>query len=146
VIAKGANEARMIISAPLSAPIGLLSPKIVGTARIGDKDVVREAAASEDLMQAFYYMHNVPTREMLLAILERGPFTLTLDLPPREVLKVPRSGRVEVAVKVRGGGETFRTATERSKPECAGKEPIKELLRRASLVGVPEVAVADSPT
>ena len=99
VIPKGANEARMIISAPLSAPIGLLSPKIVGTARIGDNDVVREATASEDLMQAFYYMHNLPTKEMLLAILERGPFTLTLDLPPRDVLKVPRSGRVEVAVK-----------------------------------------------
>jgi hypothetical protein len=99
VIAKGANETRMIISAPLSAPIGLLSPKIVGTARIGEKDVIREAVPSEDLMQAFYYMHNVPTKEMLLAILERGQFTLTLDLPPRDVLKVPRSGRVEVVVK-----------------------------------------------
>lgn len=99
IIAKGANETRMIVSAPPNAPIGLLSPKIVGTARIGEQNVVREAVPSEDLMQAFYYMHNVPTREMLLAILEKGPFTLTLDLPPREVLKVPRSGRVEVVVK-----------------------------------------------
>jgi hypothetical protein len=89
----------MIISAPPGAPIGIVSPKIAGTARIGDKDVVREALPSEDLMQAFYYMHNVPTKEMLLAIIEKGPFTLTLDLPPREVLKVPASGRVELVVK-----------------------------------------------
>ena len=99
VIAQGQNETRMIISAPATVPIGIFSPKIIGTARIGDRDVVREALASEDLMQAFYYMHNVPTKEMLLAIIEKGPFTLSLDLPPREVLKVPRSGRVEVVVK-----------------------------------------------
>ena len=50
-------------------------------------------------MQAFYYMHNVPTREFLMAVLERGPFALSLGLPVGEVLKVPRSGRVEVVVK-----------------------------------------------
>ncbi len=99
VIPERQTEARMIISEPPNAPIGLLSPKITGKARIGDKDVVREAFPSEDLMQAFYYMHTVPTQEMLLANLEKGPFTLTLDLPPREVLKVPRSGRVQLVVK-----------------------------------------------
>jgi hypothetical protein len=99
VIGPGQNETRMIISTPPNAPIGLFSPKVVGTARIGRADVVHEALPSEDLMQAFYFMHNVPSREMLLSIIEKGPFTLTLDLPPREVLKVPRSGRVELLVK-----------------------------------------------
>jgi len=61
--------------------------------------VVREALPAEDLMQAFYYMHNVPCQEFLLAVLERGPFALVLDLPPKEVLKVPARGRVELVVK-----------------------------------------------
>ena len=99
VIPEKQNEARMMISTPPEAPLGLTSPKIIGTAKIGEQDVVRQAVPSEDLMQAFYYMHNVPTHEMLLAIIEKGPFTLTVDLPPREILKVPRSGRVEVVVK-----------------------------------------------
>jgi hypothetical protein len=93
------SEARMTISTPPDASLGTCSPKVVGSARIGDRDVVREAVPSEELMQAFYFMHNVPTKEMLLAVVEKGPFTLTLDLPPREVVKVPRSGRVELVVK-----------------------------------------------
>ncbi len=99
VLAAKQNEARMTISVPPSASLGTFSPKVVGTARIGGRDVVREAAPSEELMQAFYFMHNVPTKEMLLAVVERGPFTLTLDLPPHEVVKVPRSGRVQLVVK-----------------------------------------------
>jgi hypothetical protein len=100
VIAEKQNETRMSISAPPEAPLGIFRPKVVGTARIGEQDVVREAVPSEDLLQAFYYMHNVPSQEMLLAVIEKGPFTLTLDLPPREVLQIPRSGRVEFVVKV----------------------------------------------
>ena len=98
-ILKGQSEARMIISAPPDAPIGIFTPKVTGVAKLGDKEVVREAEASEDLMQAFYYMHSVPTKGLMLAIIERGPYTFTLDLPPRDVLKVPRSGKVEVKVK-----------------------------------------------
>ena len=61
--------------------------------------IVREAVPSEDRMQAFYYMHSVPTREFLLAVLERGEFTLALDMPPAEVLEVPARGRCELVVK-----------------------------------------------
>jgi hypothetical protein len=61
--------------------------------------IVHEADPCEEQMQAFYYMHNVPTQEFVLSVLERGPFALTLDLPPREVFKVPRSGRTELVVR-----------------------------------------------
>jgi len=100
VIPAKQNEARMMISVAPGVPLGLYSPTVLGTAHIGDKDVIHQASPCEEVMQAFYYMHNIPSREFSLAVIERGPFTLTLDLPPREVLKVPRSGRVEVVVKV----------------------------------------------
>lgn len=143
------NSARLTITAPLDAPIGLVRPKIVGTAadqrakmdyeaaakavkeaeaaaakakadaeksaaaqvlverrklaeaakgKLGQV-VVHEAEPCEEQMQAFYYMHNIPTKEFVLSVLERGPFALTLGLPPREVFKVPRSGRTELVVK-----------------------------------------------
>ncbi|MFH1920161.1 MAG: hypothetical protein ABIP48_09790 [Planctomycetota bacterium] len=64
-----------------------------------DQPVVREAVPSEELVQASYYMHNVPTREFLVAVLERGPFALSLDLPPGEALKLSRLGRAQLVVK-----------------------------------------------
>jgi len=51
-------------------------------------------------MQAFYYMHSVPSREFLLSMVEAGPFTLSLELPEGGVFQIPRRGRVEVPVKV----------------------------------------------
>jgi len=93
------SETRLTLSAPDDAPIGIVSPTVVGTATIGEAVVVREAAPSEELMQAFYYMHNVPSNEFLLAVVEAGPFKLALEMPEGGVLKIPRRGRVEVPVK-----------------------------------------------
>ncbi len=99
VIPEKQNEIRITITAPPQAPVGILSPTVAGTATIGDQEVVREAAPSEELMQAFYYMHNVPSKEFLLAVVEAGPFTLSLELPEGGVLKIPRRGEVKVPVK-----------------------------------------------
>ena len=82
-----------------SRPLGASLPGIVGTATIGDQEVVREAAPSEELMQAFYYMHSVPSREFFLAVVEAGPFSLTPELPEGGVLKIKARGRAEVPVK-----------------------------------------------
>lgn len=99
VIPEKQNEIRITVTAPTDAPVGILSPTVVGTATIGDQEVVREAVPSEELMQAFYYMHNVPSKEFLLAVVEAGPFTLSLELPEGGVLKIPRRGAVKVPVK-----------------------------------------------
>jgi hypothetical protein len=99
VIPEEQNEIRMTITAPTQAPVGILSPMVLGTATIGDQEVIREAVPSEELMQAFYYMHNVPSREFLLAVVEAGPFTLSLELPEGGVLKIPHRGEVKLPVK-----------------------------------------------
>jgi hypothetical protein len=99
VIPAKQNETRMMLNVALRVPVGTYCPTVLGTARIDGKDLVRQASPCEEVMQAFYYMHNIPSKEFSLAVIEQGPFTLTLDLPPREIVKVPRSGRVEVVVK-----------------------------------------------
>jgi len=130
------NEVRMIITTPLDAPLGILRPKISGSAHIGDEDVIHQVEPSEDLMQAFYYMHSVPSREMLLAIVEKGPLTLTLDIPHGQALKIPRSGRAELGLKA-----IFR---EGVKP---GIITLKvERIPREWQIEIPPIAVGETQT
>ncbi len=49
---------------PLSEPRSL---RLVGSAAISGREVVREAVPAEDMMQAFAYRHLVPARELKLA-------------------------------------------------------------------------------
>ena len=75
------NEAIVTLTAPSDAPLGIHTPKIVGTATIGDETVTRPALPAEDVMQAFIYHHLLPTQEFLLTVVEPGPFKLIPDLP-----------------------------------------------------------------
>jgi len=97
-ISEEQNEARLTLTAPEDAALGILSPTILGTATIGEKEVVREAVPSEELMQAFYYMHNVPSKEFLLAVVEAGPFKLALEIPEGGILKIPARGEANIPV------------------------------------------------
>ena len=64
----GQDEARLTITAPRDAAIGLIGPAIVGKAMIGSDQVVRTAEPTEEVMQAFSYKHLVPTREDAVAV------------------------------------------------------------------------------
>lgn len=93
------DQMRLTITAPPDAPTGVSSPTIVGTATIGDQEAVRKAVAAEELMQAFSLKQNVPTEEFLLAVIEPASFTLSVDVPPGEVLQVAQGSNVQVVVK-----------------------------------------------
>jgi hypothetical protein len=93
VIAEGTNETTVTLTSPGDAPLGVHVPVIVGKATIGDRLVTRQALPAEDLMQAFYYHHLLPTQEFLLTVVKPGPFKL---LP-----QVPAEGYVRF-----GGGRT----------------------------------------
>jgi hypothetical protein len=67
---------------PTPAPASL---SIVGSAKIGESEIVREAVPCEDRMQAFLWRHLVPAGELLaIAYDPRKP------PPPRRVLPTPR--------------------------------------------------------
>jgi hypothetical protein len=119
VIAEKENEARMIITAAAEAPLGLASPRVVGMATVGDREVVHEADPCEELMQAFYYMHNVPSQEFLLQVVEAGPLMLSVEMPPGGVLKIPVRGEVKLPVKATLKGDLKGTIS--LKPEAPPK-------------------------
>ena len=76
VIPEGLNEAVVSLTSPADVPLGMCTPTIVGGATIGERTVTHNASPVEDVMQAFYYHHLLPTDEFLLTLVERGPFTL----------------------------------------------------------------------
>jgi len=69
---------RFTLTAPTNAEKSLFSPGFFGTARLGSNALTRPALPAEELMQAFAYLHLVPTRELLIAAGEEAPFALGL--------------------------------------------------------------------
>lgn len=81
LIPEGADQTILTLSAPADAPLEVFTPRIVGTAEVGGNTVARQAIPVEDVMQAFYYHHLLPTDEFLLTVLEPGPFKLVPQVP-----------------------------------------------------------------
>ena len=88
-VAAGSDTARFTITAPRRLPQKMVSPEIVGIARIGGRSVTNAVAPVDDQMQAFLYRHLVPAQELVLAPVEQ---------PARLVFRVktPKSGTVEL--------------------------------------------------
>ncbi|MHC4403770.1 MAG: hypothetical protein ACYTG0_29280 [Planctomycetota bacterium] len=115
VIPARQTEARLTITAPPDVATTITTPTVVGTATIGDQTVRREAFPAEELMQAFYYWHDVPTDEFLMTVVKPTRYALSTSLGPAEILQIPRGGNTEVVVKVarrEGSKEQVRLAAD----------------------------------
>ena len=71
-------------------------PTVVGTARIGTADVTHPAQGSEPIMQAFSLHHDVPTKEVVIAVLEPYAVTLGTNVSPGKILDVNREPRCKL--------------------------------------------------
>jgi hypothetical protein len=101
-IPAGQDQVSLTITAPAGAAPGVVSPTIIGTARAGERVVVREAEAAETVMQAFTWTHIIPARGYSLAVVDApaAPFRIATELASAEGVHVPRGGEVAVAVRV----------------------------------------------
>ncbi len=100
VVPAGENQAVITITAPLNAGLGVAAPSIFGQATIGGETISRRAFPAETVMQAFAYTYYVPTRELLLAIVEAAPFSIAARPGTNEVLDLRRDGELQVPIKV----------------------------------------------
>ncbi|HMJ90542.1 MAG TPA: hypothetical protein VK530_12050 [Candidatus Acidoferrum sp.] len=64
-IAAGQNSASLAIKGPPALTRGAVSLSIVGSAKIDEKEIIREAVPAEDRMQAFLWRHLVPARDLM---------------------------------------------------------------------------------
>jgi hypothetical protein len=100
LISAGQNEGRLTITAPADAPIGVLSPRVVGMATIGKDTILRRAESAESMMQAFASTHILPTRQLFLAVTPPAGFTLSAAVAPDKVLDVKPESDTDITIKV----------------------------------------------
>ncbi|HUV39625.1 MAG TPA: hypothetical protein VMY39_08410 [Planctomycetota bacterium] len=106
VIPAKETEVTFTLTAPSDLPQGILTPSVSGTAQIDGEPVTRPAVPAEEVQQAFSYMHRVPTRELLLAVIAPSPFRLTTDVEADKVVEIPQNGEADVVVKVTRTAQT----------------------------------------
>jgi hypothetical protein len=121
VVPEGQDRVRVTLAvASLLAP-GPISLNLEGRATIGGKEVVRQAAGADEMMQAFFYKHLVPARDLTLVPEDRTrfkpqpvrPVGKPAGTPPKrpafqpswailseQPVKVPAGGTAEVQISM----------------------------------------------
>ena len=99
VIPAKQQETQLTITASADAAPGLCFPAVVGTATVDGQPLVRKAIPVETVVQAFYIKHWVPTKGCVLELKEPTGFTLSANIPPKQVLEVMQGQTVQVVVK-----------------------------------------------
>ena len=99
VIPAGQDQGQVTISVPRDFTQPFFTPTIVAKAVLGKDTFVRQAEATESVMQAFSINHTVPLKDFLIAVIEPPAFTLSLLPPPREVQQVRQGSQMRVVVK-----------------------------------------------
>jgi hypothetical protein len=95
----GQDSVRFTLTAPADVKPGLLTPAFEGSFDINGQTVVRQATPAEEVMQAFAYMHAVPTDELLLSVVQAGPLKLALQPDAPQVVDVPMNGEAQVVIR-----------------------------------------------
>jgi hypothetical protein len=93
-----ADQVRMTLTAPAKLMAEPVALKIDGRGVVDGKVVTRPAVPAEDMMQAFFYRHLVPSKELLVCVngnrVQRWPAKLAGKLP----VKIPCGGVASVRI------------------------------------------------
>ena len=92
-------ETQLTITAAANSVPGLFFPTIVGTATVNGQPLVRKAIPVETVVQAFYIKHWVPTKGCVLEVKESAFYTLSANIPPKQLLELKQGGTAQVIVK-----------------------------------------------
>ena len=79
----------------------MLAPRVIGTAVVDNQTIRRVAEAAEAVQQAFSYTHNVPTRNLSLAVVKTSAYDLSTGVEPGKVFEIAQDTEFPIPVKVR---------------------------------------------
>jgi hypothetical protein len=119
----GQENVRVTLTVPPMPTQEPMSLSLEGRATIDGREVVRPVVPAEDMMQAFFYRHLVPARELRVAIsgrwMSKAPARIISETP----LRIPVGGTAQVRVAAPGialaggkGGPQTRPSLELSEP------------------------------
>jgi hypothetical protein len=113
-IAEGQDKAQFTLKAPPETSEKPVAIAIEGHALIAGKQVTRDAAPAEDMMQAFIYRHLVPSKELAVVVngqprpFLRDAFKIISATP----VKIPSGGTARVRVSAPPGNFSERFKLE----------------------------------
>jgi hypothetical protein len=99
-IKKGQSQLRMTVSAPPQAKMGALDLNILGISEANGEQVERKAEPVEELMQAFFYQHLLPTSDFLATVTPPLPFRISHSIPTDSILTFTKEKGISFKVKV----------------------------------------------
>ncbi len=100
-ISKGESRLRMTITAPEDAEEKNLDIKIKGTAEDPEGGMIeRIALPAEEMTQAFYILHLVPTQDFNVNVSPPLPFSLKVLLPNNNPVNLPSDTTLRLKVKI----------------------------------------------
>jgi hypothetical protein len=99
-IPEGQDQVRMTLTAPPALPDVPLALKFEGHATAGGREVTREAAGVENMMQAFFYHHLVPAGDPQVMVRRGTSFRVPIQVAAGDPLRIPAGGTVRVRVRL----------------------------------------------
>jgi len=76
------DEAKLTLKAPPTSIKEPISLRLEGRAVVQEREIVRPAVPADDMMQAFFYRHLVPAKELKVAVTGRGKPQTPAKSPP----------------------------------------------------------------
>jgi hypothetical protein len=100
LVPAGQDHVRLTLNVPPMRPAGPIPLVLEGRAAIHGKTVAHQAAAAEEMMQAFAYRHLVPADSLKVSVLARGGTRVPARIVGSETARMPAGGstRVQVAL------------------------------------------------
>jgi hypothetical protein len=110
------DKVRFTLTLPSNAEWETASLNFEGRARIQDREITRPVIPADDMMQAFFYRHLVPARELKLATFgrwtQRSPVKVVGEIP----VKLPVGGTARVKLDAPARAFADRLQLELSEP------------------------------
>ncbi len=101
-IPAGTDKIRATLACPLVATERPLSLVVEGHARIGETDITRKAVPADDLLQAFFYHHLVPAKELLVTVVGPKSGKVPIHVVGDAPMKLPVGGVGKTVLSSKG--------------------------------------------
>jgi len=112
----GQDQVRVTLTVPPTPTQEPLNVSLEGRAMIDGREIVRPVVSAEDMMQAFFYRHLVPAKELRVSISGRSMAKAPLRIVSETPVRIPAGGTARVRVAAPATALTGKVQLELSEP------------------------------
>jgi hypothetical protein len=94
----GQDQVRLTLTVPMAAPTQPFSLAMEGRGMIHGQEVIRQCIPAEDMMQAFFYRHLVPAKDLMVAVTGPSMFRVPVKVLTESPVKVPAGGIARIRI------------------------------------------------